>query len=622
MPRPKLSCESESIAIVSNVAGSKNDRFADGNLSEAKFCRPMGMTMGVDDIIIIADRNNNKIRCVDYDANLVKTIAGCGDIGVKDGPALDSKFYHPTSVAHFQNLIFVTDSGNHSIRVIDTLVQRVTTLSFSNGDSLSNPTDVAIDYTENKLILCDCDHHCVVSISLQESTFISVNQTIVAGSKGQPGNTDGPLGHNKLSHPYAICVSRSVMYLTERSSHRVRSIDPSGVVTTIVGWHGSGYVDGSLGLAKFSFPSFICVSLDGIVFVADEVNNSIRSIDLLSGKASTIVSGSMTPCGVIDYRGGKLLITDINSMSIKLIDYSQSEVYSSPQTPRSAKHNRMETILVSLQNQVGHLQSLIDIAGLHLSPSGGNLFQDLYNAQCQYDIERLDEFRQSEVWKIIASYLTLSKGLELRSVSPGVSPAGDIRLLNWIDSAKSGRSIVVNRQRIIHIPKCEGQIYHYKCSSVGKVFAYTHKGHRLSEGDVLGSPVSLILRGEGTFSILRMLSDQERSPRPLQRQQGTLTLCSSVSPDSSEILFSFDHDRFFPNEADSVAVIPAALTDKVIDPNSPLVGSCVFNHEIERSLPWKSIISLNSSLPSGEYKLVYLDALHGDVMAESEMFCI
>jgi hypothetical protein len=109
--------------------------------STARFNQPYGVAITAGGDILVADQLNNKIRRVTL-GGVVTTFAGNGQAGTRDGDALTAKFDSPQDIA-IDDLgnVYVSDSGNYTIRKIDTTGQ-VTTVAgagmagYFDGDAL------------------------------------------------------------------------------------------------------------------------------------------------------------------------------------------------------------------------------------------------------------------------------------------------------------------------------------------------------------------------------------------------------------------------------------------------------------------------------------------------------
>jgi hypothetical protein len=94
---------------------------------EALLQHPQGLTVH-EDTIYIADSYNNKIKSMAIGSLQVKTVAGSGKAGTSDGAVDQAEFNEPAGVVIVGNRIYVADTNNHLIRVINTYSGEVSTL--------------------------------------------------------------------------------------------------------------------------------------------------------------------------------------------------------------------------------------------------------------------------------------------------------------------------------------------------------------------------------------------------------------------------------------------------------------------------------------------------------------
>jgi sugar lactone lactonase YvrE len=92
--------------------------YADGGRSEARFDGPVGVAVGPDGTVFVADTYNDRIRAIGLDGR-VRTVAG-GETGYVDGGAAEARFDTPCGIALAPDgALLVADSGNHRIRRVD-----------------------------------------------------------------------------------------------------------------------------------------------------------------------------------------------------------------------------------------------------------------------------------------------------------------------------------------------------------------------------------------------------------------------------------------------------------------------------------------------------------------------
>ncbi len=114
------SADLKSMHEVNSLVGDGLFNFGciDGPHTIAKLQHPMGIDVD-GDFAYITDTYNNKVRRIGLDTWHVSTVAGTGIPAWTDGPLGDSAFYAPTGLSVSGDEIYVADTNNHMIRVID-----------------------------------------------------------------------------------------------------------------------------------------------------------------------------------------------------------------------------------------------------------------------------------------------------------------------------------------------------------------------------------------------------------------------------------------------------------------------------------------------------------------------
>jgi sugar lactone lactonase YvrE len=97
----------------------------DGPAARVRLQHPLGLAFSAGQLYV-ADTYNHKIKGVDPASGEVRTIAGTGKPGHGDEPAA---FYEPGGLAAAGGKLFVADTDNHLIRVIDLAGRKVSTLA-------------------------------------------------------------------------------------------------------------------------------------------------------------------------------------------------------------------------------------------------------------------------------------------------------------------------------------------------------------------------------------------------------------------------------------------------------------------------------------------------------------
>ncbi len=225
---------------------------------------------------------------------LVSTWAGTGaNTPLTDGTGATATFNTPYGVVvDSSGQVYVADFANHAVRkispqgVVSTLAGVGGVYGTDNGTGatakFSNPTGVALD-NSGHVYVADHANHAVRKITPQ-----GVVSTLAGMSL--KGYVDGSGGTAKFNAPSSVVVDSSGhVYVADYGNHLIRKISPAGVVSTLAGMRAAGYVDGTVGTAKFDGPSGVVVDTSGNLYVADQNNRCVRQI---------------TPAGVVSTLAG------------------------------------------------------------------------------------------------------------------------------------------------------------------------------------------------------------------------------------------------------------------------------------------------------------------------------
>ncbi len=99
----------------------------DGVAEEVLLQHPLDVEY-VDGTLFVADSYNHKIKNIAIESRTCVTFAGSGEAGHADGDPDQARFYEPAGLSAAAGKLYVADTNNHAIRVIDLRTQEVSTL--------------------------------------------------------------------------------------------------------------------------------------------------------------------------------------------------------------------------------------------------------------------------------------------------------------------------------------------------------------------------------------------------------------------------------------------------------------------------------------------------------------
>lgn len=160
--------------VVSTFAGSGREARLDGSLLEAGFAQPSGLATDGKNLFV-ADSESNIIRAIDLSSGQVRTVVG-GDLfefGDVDGRGDNVRLQHPLGIFALDGKVLIADTYNHKIKQLDPATRSVKTL-FGTGrpdqtagtsPSLYEPGGLSV--ADNKLYVADTNNHAIRVIDLK-----------------------------------------------------------------------------------------------------------------------------------------------------------------------------------------------------------------------------------------------------------------------------------------------------------------------------------------------------------------------------------------------------------------------------------------------------------------------
>ncbi len=300
--------------------------------------------------LFIADTGHHRVVVVDPQSGDVLDLIGNGREMFADGDYISAGFASPRGMALSDDgtTLYIADTGNHAIRVVDLQERRVSTL-IGNGRrarsyppqpgrapdvALSSPWDVALDATH--LYIAMAGSHQIWRYRFSDGVVEAL-----AGSSIE-GVADGPAGRAELAQPSGLALGgdgRLYVADAESSSVRVITLSDHPSVATLAGGGRDLFVfgdqDGIGRAAQLQHPQGVAF-LDGYVYVADTYNHKIKQIDPHSGEVRTITGGErgwadgvaarFYEPGALAAAAGQLYIADTNNHAVRVLDLDSGTV--------------------------------------------------------------------------------------------------------------------------------------------------------------------------------------------------------------------------------------------------------------------------------------------------------
>ncbi len=290
----------------------------DGTGGNARFTSPSGIAIDGGGNLYVADAGTNTIRKINP-AGVVTTLAGtAGVAGSADGTGTAATFNQPFGVeVDSTGNIFVADGNNNTIRkitpagVVTTLAGQVGICGAVDGTgagaSFCFPTGLAINPGNGDLFVSD-----YANAIIRKVTSAGVVTTL-AGQLGVCGATDGFGAAAAFCAPWSIARDPAgILYVTDESNRNIRSINTATTaVNTLAGPNGAlcspycpfGSANGTGTAARFGAPEDVAYNpITGGLMVTDIFNHDVRAITL-PGAVVSRVAGVPGSVGYADGTG-------------------------------------------------------------------------------------------------------------------------------------------------------------------------------------------------------------------------------------------------------------------------------------------------------------------------------
>jgi sugar lactone lactonase YvrE len=277
------------------VAGTGTAGYiGEGVATEVRFNEPNGVAVDGAGNIFIADINNHRVRKVT--AGTITTVAGRGYL------LGTSRIYvslsSPRGVTVKGDKIYVTDTGRHSIYVLDKNTGFLS-ITYGNGKAgleivgegmiFNQPYRVAVESTGN-IIVADNTNNRIRRVLLN-----GANSTIIAGGGADTDTSSGPPTSKRLNRPNGVAVFGSILYFTNTGANTVCKVQ-GGNISNLPG--------------SYSAPEGIAVDSVGNVYVANTGLNQISIVATDNSVTNITFSDGTIPRGVAVDGSGSIYIAD------------------------------------------------------------------------------------------------------------------------------------------------------------------------------------------------------------------------------------------------------------------------------------------------------------------------
>ncbi len=340
----KIALSTGMVTTLAGLAGNSGGTDATG--ASARFSYPSGLCADSSGNVYVSESSPCRLRKVTA-SGVVTTLAGQTDSrGSADGTGTAARFNQPQGTAvDSSGNVFVVDSGNHTVRKISpagvvTTFAGIVGIGFVDdtgpaarfqmpqGIATGRSGTVYVSDTGNGalrmisadgttttlatqlffpygLVVDESDNVLVAELSAQTISRVTSDGVVStwAGARMVSGSADGVGAEARFFQPHDVTRDGAGnLYVADEINRTLRKITPAGVVSTLAGLAGSsGSVDGVGSAARFMGPGRVAATADGIVYVSDW--DRIRKV-MPDGTVTTFV-GPGDASGAVDGLGAQ-----------------------------------------------------------------------------------------------------------------------------------------------------------------------------------------------------------------------------------------------------------------------------------------------------------------------------
>ncbi|KAL0485645.1 NHL repeat-containing protein [Acrasis kona] len=257
---------------------------------------PSGLAIdSANNLVYISDTNNHRIKVVNITSGLTRTVAGTGVGGYNndnvDGRTANLQNPRGISLDPINNLLYIADYNNNRIRVLNLNTGNISTFAgtgqstfaddaVATNGKLANPCGVTVDTARNVVYIADLNNHRIRMVNRTSGSI-----STIAGTGWSGYDYDNVQARTaKLNGPrdLALDSSRSLLYIADTENFLVRVIDlSSGIISRVAGNRYQNFNGESLPAldARLNSPYAVAVdSSTGYVYVGDSGNKKLRMI--------------------------------------------------------------------------------------------------------------------------------------------------------------------------------------------------------------------------------------------------------------------------------------------------------------------------------------------------------
>ena len=202
--------------------------------------------MASPDKLVVADSGHHRLLVIEPSSGEVEKVIGTGQPGFQDGSLANAQFRAPQGIAVVDELIYVCDTENHLLRMVDLAAGTVETVAGTGAQGfdrvggkqgkeqpISSPWDVChvhgVDGGSGLLVAMAGIHQlwlfCITDIVWWKNLkFTSGTMVSVAGSGNEENRNNSYPAKAGFAQPSGVAATAEWIYLADSESSTIRRI--------------------------------------------------------------------------------------------------------------------------------------------------------------------------------------------------------------------------------------------------------------------------------------------------------------------------------------------------------------------------------------------------------------
>ena len=300
-PLPDPNGAPGNITTVAGTPGAAAFAGDGGAATAAKFLNPTDVACNLaSGAVYVTDRGSSRVRRFTV-GGTITTFAGNGGVGTAGfgGPATEANVTTPSAIlvdARDSSVIVAAQGTQQIVRVtpagtLELLAGRSPSANAEGGPALSGtarePRGIAVG-PDGSI------YFATLNRIQRVDARTGIMTTVIGNGVGATTGDGGPAAQALINAPQSVAVDgNGNVFVGDFQGHRVRKIDPSGIVTTVVGTGAASSTGdgGPADKATLNQPFSIAFGPSGAMFISENLGARVRRVDPVTSVITTVAGG-------------------------------------------------------------------------------------------------------------------------------------------------------------------------------------------------------------------------------------------------------------------------------------------------------------------------------------------